>query len=304
MIKTMRDAFLEELFEKMKQNEKIIILSVDFGAPVLDKIRKECPKQVINIGIAEQNAVNVGVGLALEGFIVYIYAIAPFISMRAFEQIRVNMAILSEFRKMRVNIIAVAVGMSYSTSGATHHCLEDLSIIKTLPNIEIFSPSDYLLAKGYVERSLSKSGAKYIRLDGAAGEALQSEISEFDKGFRVLQDGNKLCIISTSYMSANLTKLVSKYPSIKLIDLYLINAYDYGALKRELENFSTVITVEEGFKNAGGLDAEINFKFKDKKVINIGLKKKYCLDVGGREFLHEKCKIDTKSIERVIKECL
>lgn len=304
MIKTMRDAFLEELFEKMKQNEKIIIISVDFGAPVLDKIRKECPKQVINIGIAEQNAVNVGVGLALEGFIVYIYAIAPFISMRAFEQIRVNMAILSEFRKMRVNIIAVAVGMSYSTSGATHHCLEDLSIIKTLPNIEIFSPSDYLLARGYVERSLNKNGAKYIRLDGSAGEALKNEISEFDKGFRVLQDGNKLCIISTSYMSASLTKLVAKYPSIKLIDLYLINAYDYNCLKKELENFSTVITVEEGFKNAGGLDAEINFNFKDKKIINIGLKKKYCLDVGGREFLHEKCEIDTKSIERVIKECL
>ena len=304
MTKTMRDAFLESLFEKMKENEKIIIISADFGAPVLDKIRQECPSQVINVGIAEQNAVNVGVGLALEGFVVYIYAIAPFISMRAFEQIRVNMAILSEFRNMNVNIIAVAVGMSYSTSGATHHCLEDLSIIKTLPNIEIFSPSDYALAKCYAEKSVQKKGAKYIRFEGSAGEALQGEITEFQKGFRVLQKGGELCLIATSYMSANLVKLAAKYPSVKFVDLYLINTYDRAALKKELENVSTIITAEEGFKGAGGLDAEINFNFKDKKIINIGLEKRYCLDVGKREFLHKRCGIDIASVERAIKGCL
>lgn len=302
--KTMRDSFLEELYMTMKENKNIILVSADFGAPSLDKIRQEFPHQFINVGIAEQNAVNVGVGLALEGFVVYIYAIAPFISMRAFEQIRVNMAILSQFRKMNVNIIAVAIGMSYSTSGATHHCLEDLSIIKTLPNIEIFSPSDYILSQMYVKRSVENNGAKYIRLDGGASIALKSDEYNFSNGFRVLQDGIHLAVISTSYMSNLLGNIIPKYPNIKFIDLYLINNYNYKALKSELASIQTIITIEEGFKGAGGLDSEINFHFKGKKVVNIGLEKRYCLDVGSREFLHKQCKIDLENIEKTIKELL
>ncbi|MCW1355520.1 hypothetical protein OLQ17_04450 [Campylobacter jejuni] len=148
---TMRDAFLNELFNQMLCNNKIVIITADFGAPSLDKIREKFSDRVINVGIAEQNAINISVGMALEGYIVYVYGIAPFISMRCYEQIRVNVAILNQFRKMNINIISVGIGMSYSTSGPTHHCLEDLSIIKTLPNIEIFSPSDYSLAKEYVK---------------------------------------------------------------------------------------------------------------------------------------------------------
>lgn len=302
--KTMRDSFLEELYAIMKENKKVILVSVDFGAPSLDKIRQECPQQFINVGIAEQNAVNVGVGLALEGFVVYIYAIAPFISMRAFEQIRVNMAILSQFRKINVNIIAVAVGMSYATSGATHHCLEDLSIIKTLPNIEIFSPSDYILSKMYVKRSIQNNGPKYMRFDGEAHIALKSVEYNFDNGFRVLQDGKNLAVISTSYMSNLLERIAFKYPSVKFIDLYLINNYNYEALQSELLPIHTIITIEEGFKGTGGLDCEINFNFKDKKVVNMGLEKRYCLDVGSREFLHKQCQIDLESIEKTIKELL
>ncbi|MFH5213986.1 transketolase family protein, partial [Campylobacter jejuni] len=270
-IKSMRDSFFEELFLEMSKNDKIIIITVDFGAPILDTIRENFPNQFINVGIAEQNAINIGVGLALEGFIVYIYGIAPFISMRCYEQIRVNMAILSQFRDMNINIIAVGAGMSYATSGPTHHCLEDLSIMRTLPNIEIFSPSDYILSKKILKKSIDALGPKYIRFDAGVHPAIYSEIINLDKGFEILQEGENIAVISTSYMINYLYQSIDELKNIKLIDLYSITNYDVNLLKKELNSIDTIITIEEGFIAAGGLDSEINFNFRDKKIINLGI---------------------------------
>src|SRR3989338_2946784 len=153
-LRTMRDAFIEQIYNKMRHMDDIFFLTADFGAPSLDKIRCEFKDRFINVGIAEQNLINVATGLALEGYKVYAYAIAPFITMRCYEQIRVNLAVLSQIRPMCVNIIGVGAGFSYDMSGPTHHCLEDLSIMGTLPNVTVFSPSDYSSAERYVDETL------------------------------------------------------------------------------------------------------------------------------------------------------
>ncbi|EGK7562508.1 transketolase [Campylobacter coli] len=301
---TMRDAFLNTLFENMLTNDKIVIITADFGAPSLDRIRDKFPSRVINVGIAEQNAINISVGMALEGFVVYVYGIAPFISMRCYEQIRVNVAILSQFRKMNINIISVGIGMSYSTSGPTHHCLEDLSVIKTLPNIEIFSPSDCLIAKEYVKRSVEYNFPKYIRLDGEAVFCINSSYN-IDFGFRILNKqriNSSIALITTSYMSNKIYNSLDMFGDILLVDLFLINKYNKEELSNKLKAIDTIVTVEESFINSGGLDAEINFNFKDKKIINLGLNKQYCLEVGKREYLHKKTGIDLINIKNIIKE--
>src|SRR5208337_5213045 len=107
----------------------------DFGSPKLDKLREDFSDRFINVGIAEQNLVNVSTGLALEGYTVYAYAIAPFLVMRAFEQIRNNMSLLYHTRELNVNLIGVGAGLSYDVSGPTHHSVEDIAIIRTLPNM-------------------------------------------------------------------------------------------------------------------------------------------------------------------------
>ena len=108
----MRDALLERIWKSMGSDQKIFFLSADFGSPVLDKIRADFPDRFINVGVAEQNLINVAAGLALEGYKVFAYAIAPFITMRCCEQIRVNLALLSSVRKMNVNLIGVGAGYS------------------------------------------------------------------------------------------------------------------------------------------------------------------------------------------------
>jgi transketolase len=300
-IKTMRDVFLYSLYENMKHNDKIFFLTADFGSPILDKIREDYPNKFINVGIAEQNLINVATGLALEGFIVYVYAIAPFITMRCYEQIRVNIAILSTIRKMNINIIGVGAGVSYTMSGPTHHCLEDLSIMKTLPNIEIFSPSDYSLANSYVNRTINLNKPKYIRFDAKPMGLLSDKIDNFDYGFRVLQNGEKVAIISTGYMSQKVILFVKEY-NVKIIDLYFINSYNKTLLENELKDIDILITIEEGFKNSGGLDSEINSNFKDKKIINLGFDKKYIFDIGDREFIHEKYNIGNQEIIEILKK--
>ncbi|MFC2070357.1 1-deoxy-D-xylulose-5-phosphate synthase, partial [Chloroflexota bacterium] len=105
---SMRDAFLDELYDIAREDRQVIFISNDFGAPSLDKFRKDLPDQFIHIGIAEQNMVNVATGLAMAGKIVYIYSIAPFLPLRCFEQIRVHMAMKG------FHITAVMVGTGYS----------------------------------------------------------------------------------------------------------------------------------------------------------------------------------------------
>ena len=301
-MKTIRNKILQALSLKMKKDEKIILLSVDFGAPVLDKIRIECKNQIINVGIAEQNAINLAAGFSLEGFKVFVYGIAPFVSMRCFEQIRINLAALSQLRKMNVNIISVGAGISYSMSGPTHHCLEDLSIINTLPNVEIFSPSDPLLTKIYLERSLKNNGIKYLRFDAKALENLCNKEIEMSRGFRVLNEGkDKVAIIATGYMSQKAHILLKDY-NFTLIDLFLINSYDKQALKEHLERHQYVISLEESF---GGLDEEINSLFKnDKKVINLKFQKKYNFEIGDREFLHSLNNLSIDSIKEVLNDLI
>jgi len=299
----MRDTFLASLYEKMATDTSIFFLSADFGAPLLDKIREDYPERFINVGIAEQNLINVATGLALEGFSVYAYAIAPFITMRCFEQIRVNISILSHVRELNINIIGVGAGVSYAMSGPTHHCLEDLSIMRTLPNMEVFSPSDYALAEAYVERTLSVKKPKYIRFDAKPMLSLTERVENFDDGFRVLKRGKKVAVISTGYMTQKMSELVQEF-EITLIDLYLINRYNKEKLQEELAEIKNVITLEEAFKNSGGLDAEINFALKDKNIINLGFEKRYTFEVGSREFVHSENSLGREDIMREIQKVL
>src|ERR1700724_421221 len=103
--RAMRDALLDKICNALASDETIFFVSSDFGSPVLDRIRADHPTRFVNVGIAEQNLINVSAGLALEGYKVFAYAFVPFITMRCFEQIRISLALLSEARPMNVNLI-------------------------------------------------------------------------------------------------------------------------------------------------------------------------------------------------------
>src|SRR5437868_11137556 len=184
--RAMRDALLEQIHKAMASDRSIFFVSADFGSPVLDRIRSDHPKRFVNVGIAEQNLINISAGLALEGYKVFAFAIAPFITMRCFEQIRVSLALLSEARPMNVNLIGVGAGYSYVVSGPTHQCYEDITLMRALPNFQVMSPADHVTAAALFGRCTDELGPKYLRLDAQLLPVVYSDTApNIASGFNV-----------------------------------------------------------------------------------------------------------------------
>jgi len=227
----MRDAFLDRLCQAMAFDERIFFVSADFGSPVLDRIREQFPHRFVNVGIAEQNLINVSAGLATEGFRVFAYAIAPFITMRCYEQIRVNLVLLSAVRSMNVNLIGVGAGYSYVVSGPTHQCYEDLSIMRALPSMSVYSPADHVAAAALFETCLENNGPKYIRLDAQVLPVLyETNTPDMAQGFHQLRPGNDICLIATGYMVHTSLKIAEQLALLGIhaavIDLYDISHFN------------------------------------------------------------------------------
>ena len=310
-VKTMRDVFIEEVYSRMHTDENIFFLCADFGSPKLDPLRKKFKKRFINVGIAEQNLINVSTGLAIEGFTVYAYAIAPFLVMRAYEQIRINLSLYSQLKEINVNLIGVGAGLSYDVSGPTHHCMEDISIMRALPNIVVFSPSDWFLAKSFVEYSISVKKPKYIRLDGKPLPLIYNgrENIKLENGFYEMKKGKKICLISTGFMTHKAMKAADVLDKdnidIGVIDVFLLSSLDEGSFFNVLKNYAFAITLEEAFVDKGGLDSLVagilSKKGSDIRLKKIGFSDKHVFDLGGREHLHQLNNIDEISIIKSVK---
>jgi transketolase len=313
-IKTMRDIFIEQIYNRMHDDNSIFFLSADFGSPKLDKLREEFKDRFINVGIAEQNLINVSTGLALEGFTVYAYAIAPFLTMRAYEQIRVNVSLHAQCKEININLIGVGAGLSYDVSGPTHHCLEDISIMRTLPNLTVFSPSDWVLAQKFVEYSIKVKKPKYLRFDGKPLPQIYDHIEDSDliNGFKELNRGEKICLVATGYMTHKAVRiaklLMERHINIGVIDFFVLKPFKEELLFKLLNQYNGVITLEEAFINKGGLDSLVSSvlgrKDSNSKLRRIGFEDAYIFDMGSREHLHKLNNLDEESIIRVIRDFL
>lgn len=303
----MRDLFIETLCNRMADNQNIWFLAADLGSPALDRMRQEFPDRCLNVGIAEQNLINVATGLALEGQIVYGYAIAPFISMRAYEQVRVNLSISSQIRPVNVNLIGVGGGVSYQVSGPTHHCLEDLSIMRLLPNMTVFSPSDDALAAAFVNYSIEHQSPKYLRFDGKALPVLYENVSQelLTDGFCELVPGNEVCLVSTGYMTQRAVKAAKEHGGIGVVDLFMLKPFAREKLFSTLSKYRHVITMEEGFINGGGLDCAIATLLTERRsaitLDRIGFNDRYVFDLGSRDQLHAINGMDEAAVLKLVR---
>ena len=300
----MRDVFLEKIWNKMSLDSLIFFVSADFGSPVLDKIRKDFPDRFINVGIAEQNLINITAGLAIEGYKVFAYAIAPFITMRCFEQIRVSLALLSEVRPMNVSLIGVGAGYSYVVSGPTHQCYEDITIMRALPNFQVLSPADHITTASLFDSCIKTNGLRYLRLDAQVQPVLYPlKPPVTTDGFYLHEKGEDVCFIATGFMVHTAFKIAEKVREsgfkVGIIDIFDLTNFSNEKLKEVLESYSRVVSMEEGFSGRGGLDSML-FEFiaknkLDLKALSVGVEPGYSFELGSREELHEKVGIGVQS---------
>ena len=306
----LREILIVDIYEEMKTNKNIIFLSDDFGAKNLDKLRKDFPKNFINVGIAEQNLINIATGLAYENFVVFCYGISAFITMRCFEQLR-NLSLFSEIKKFNINLIGVGSGFSYDLSGPTHWCIEDISLIRTLPNFIIFSPSDSFFLKDILNFSIKNKSPKYIRLEGKPVEKIYSTQKKFDfsDGLSVLKKGNDFYIIGTGNMTHRAIEVAEELEKYKInagvIDLYRIKPINEKLLIETIKNAKGIITIEEHLL-AGGMGSAVIEVLVDNginlPVKRFGVKDKYLYAYGGRENIQKICGLDKESIVKGICE--
>ena len=294
----LRTAFIDTLRELARIDDRIFLLTADMGYSVFETFRDEFPDRFLNTGIAEQNTIGVAAGLASRGKIVFVYSIIPFVTMRCFEQVRLDLA----YNFMNVKLVGVGAGLTYGPLGSSHHALEDIAIMRSLPDMTVLCPGDPIETRELIKRSFEYEGPVYIRL-GKNGEPKihpdETRI-EIGKSITVLK-GNDLALITTSNMLETGKKWVEEWKqdgvNVSLISMPSLKPFDSSTVKNLIDKEIPIITLEE-HSVIGGLGSIISQVIattgKPVKFQQIGINDEFSHVVGGHEFQRKKFMLDKK----------
>lgn len=304
----MRTAFINTLIELAEKDENIYLLTGDLGFSVLEGFVQKFPERFINCGVAEQNMTGVAAGLALSGKKPYIYSIIPFVTMRCFEQIRNDIC----YQNLDVKIIGIGSGLTYGSLGATHHAIEDIAILRALPNMTVLSPADPVEARELTIKSYQTKNPTYIRISKAGEKNLHNPNPniEIGKPF-VLEEGLDGALVATgAYVRLGKEigeQLKEKGYNFKLISLSTLKPIDKTALLMELSSMPAIFTFEEhniigGLGDAvAGILAESDWQGSFK---SIAIPSRYCSEVGGADYLRERLGFTPKALTESILDSL
>ena len=294
-----RNAFFDAFYDIASKNNDLIFLTADTDADSLVKFRKNYPDLFVNIGVTEQNAVSVASGLALSGKKVFIYSMVPFITMRCYEQIKIDICSMN----LPITLIGLGAGLSYSYYGPAGHGVIDVAIMRALPEMTIYNPSDPVSASAFAEMAYNNLSPTYVRLHKGATPTIYNNNTSFSDGFTVLKKGSDCCIVSTGIMVHRALQVANELAGHSIdagvIDLYQIKPVDDNLLLNSLINYKKIVTVEENtfIGGIGSLICEIlidnDCHIKTKRI---AIKDEQCFSYGDLNWLHKKYEIDTNSI--------
>lgn len=285
----MRTTFINTLSELAEKNREIIFLTADIGYSVVEDFRIKFPKQFINVGIAEASMIGISAGLSLSGKKVFLFSMVPFITMRCFEQIRIDLC----YQNLDVVLVGVGGGFAYGTSGSTHHAIEDIAIMRALPEMKVYVPADPYEVNLILHTVVESKGPSYIRL-GKNGETNLPTMCPGSEtlSFRLISKGNDLTILAcgpiTSVVLKTIEILKSKGLSATLYSVPQIRPINQRFLMKLLEQDCPIFSVEEhnitgGF---GGALAELIAE-SNKKIVfkRLGILDKYPPIAGSQNYL-------------------
>jgi transketolase len=300
----MRNAFAKKITTLAKDNKKIILLSGDIGNKLFDDFKKKCNSQFYNCGVSENNMIGVAAGLAKVGYLPFVYTITPFLVSRSFEQIKLDIA----YPKLPITIVGTGSGLSYSRLGTTHHSLDDISLIKNIPNMRIVLPGDPIEVEKLLPQIIKDPKPTYFRL-GKKGEPIINQLSKEIKlsQINIIKKGKNILIFSIGNMLGEAYKIFSILEK-KKIESSLVSfiAFDEN-IRNNVENlfkdFDTIVFLEEHFFEGGITDYIINYyrkSLKGKNVIYQEIQKKFYIGLGEQEDARKILKITAKDFVKKI----
>jgi transketolase len=293
-----RDAFFEEIYNYLKIDKKIILLSVDQGALAINKIKKDFPKNYFNIGIFEQTAINFAAGLAQQGYKPYVYLIAPF-TLRALEQIKISLCSM----KSKVTIVASGPGFTYASDGPTHYFNEDYQILKNFPNLNFYCTSDYLSAIKSFRQSYKSRNPSYIRLEKGITCKIPGNLK---LSINHILKGKKILVISNGQLTFVIKKILEKNKKLNnlgLVDITQFIPLNFIRIEKIVKNYEIIVLIDESPLRSS-INQELYFqiknkeKFSKKKIIFMNTYFKFWKIAGNRDYLKIKNNIDEASIKK------
>ena len=305
----MRKTCLDTVYEIAKKNKKVIFIGSDLGPGVLDKFKKEMPKRFFMEGVCEQGIIGMSAGLALDGFIPYVNTIATFITRRCYEQVIVDLCL----HNLPVKLIGNGGGLVYAPLGPTHQAIEDISIMRSLPNMSIIAPCDALEMKALMKQTVNYKKPLYIRLAKGGDKIItkNEEKIKIGKGVIKIKPKDSL-FISTGVMTqiaiAAATK-INKEGKDKcgVLHLNTIKPLDKDILMKLIPKVRKIITVEENVL-AGGFGSSILEFVSDycpenlHKISRIGLPDKFINKYGTQDQLINLNNLSVKNLFKTMRK--
>ncbi len=307
----MRDAIIKAIETLARNDKNIILISGDLGFGVLDHFRTEMPEQYFNAGVCEQNMTSMAAGMALEGKKVYTYSIGNFPTLRCIEQIRNDIC----YHNANVTIIAVGGGFAYGSLGMSHHATEDIAIMRSLPNMKVFTPADAAEANLIAYQTAKLNAPCYIRLNKGGEPNIHSSyeaVENYKLGQAIpLRKGADVCLFSAGAITMEAMKaaqiLAAKQIETAVYSFPSVKPIDVATLDICAETYKYIFTVEE-HNNIGGFGSAVSEIISEKhtrpQIIRIGLPDVYSSIVGSQDYLRHVYHMDGQSIAQKIIETI
>ncbi len=299
-----RQAFATELAALARADARIVAVCNDsVGSSNLTAFAAEFPRRTINVGIAEQNMVGVAAGLANGGYIPFVCAAGPFLTGRALEQIKVDIA----YNGYHVVLCGMSPGMAYGELGPTHHSIEDLSWLRAIADLFVVVPADPQQTREALRWAASASAPAYIRVGRVKVPAVTPPDRPFEIGRAdVLRDGTDVTLIATGVMVSRALAaaelLAARKISARVINVSSIVPLDEAAIVTAATETRRIVTIEEA-RTTGGLGAavaEIVVRVRPVPMRMLGVSG--FAPTGSAEFLYEYFGLDPAGIARAARE--
>ena len=305
--KATRQSYGEALLELGKSNKNVVVLDADLaGATKSGIFQKEFPNRFFNMGIAEQNMMATAAGMATCGKIPFASTFAVFATGRAYDQIRNSIC----YPNLNVKICGSHAGVTVGEDGATHQMLEDINIMKCLPNMNVICPSDDVQTKWAVKEMAEINGPCYIRTCRLASNIIYEENQEFELGKAVqFGDGTDATVFATGICVSEALKamdiLKEKNINIRVIDMFSLKPIDRDIIIKSAKETKNLISVEDHsvIGGLGSIIADVLSEEYPSKLVKMGVKDRFG-ESGKATVLMEKFEIDSTAIVKKVEELM
>lgn len=248
----MRKTALNTVHALAREDERVVFIGSDLGAGVLDDMRTGLPDRFFMEGIAEQHVIGMAAGLAMEGFVPYFNTIATFMTRRCLEQVAVDLCL----QRLPVRLIASGGGVVYAPLGPTHLAIEDIALMRALPNMTVVAPADAPEMERVIRASLDWPGPMYIRFGKGGDPVVSSPERPFALGRGVvMREPGRVLLISTGIMTDRCLRaadvLAERGTSAGVLHMHTLKPLDHALLRDLAGTVEQIVTVEEHVANGG-----------------------------------------------------